>query len=254
MTTTLGALIASGNFTGYRTSTYTSLDADAIEQLLYQRDYGSYSVGSAHEDAFFAAESITTVDIHTWTCTDTGVGLRVLCMNGEAFALSWQTARKSEHEVVLLSQEARDRLAARWEAHRPATENSDRFVDAASLGLPVAGPGEESFGVDEDSPAHALRPSIRGVAQWLTAIEATGGVDAVTSREVLVSCLEGANAQVATDIDTLEAIANIREKGRDPGHAFDDEEKSTIKRLTTIREQIIAPIEARIAQLDAGHP
>lgn len=43
--------------------------------------------------------------IHSWICTDTQVGIAVLTLDGQPVAISQQPARKSDEEILFLSDE-----------------------------------------------------------------------------------------------------------------------------------------------------
>ena len=253
MPQTLGALIAAGTFPGLRTTDASwRLDAEEIETLLHDRSYGDFSRGDQHCAAFYDAERLTAVEIHTWTCTDTLVGLQVLRLDGMPVALSWQPYRKSDHEVALLSGAARDHFVARWEAHRPAPERPGRFVSPNSLSLPVADPGDPEIEIDEQSPVEHLRPSLVGAAQWLEAIRPRGGIEAVTDRGLLVSCRAGAQADIDLHQGLLDSFAALRVRDGTQDEADSEEEREARGRIGWTKVNLVDPIDRRLAELGAA--
>lgn len=244
MVTTLGELLASSTFTGYPIDTYCDLDADDIEQLLYGRSYGDWEQAGCHHDRFCKAESLTTVCINTWICTDTRVGLEVYCLNGVAFALSWQTGRKSDQHRVLISKEARDRLMERWEAHRETAAPEVGFLDPTCLALPINAPGQRAFDIDTNSPVERLTLSGYGVAQWLDTIGGAEKLDTIHNPDTLALSIKSVETTIAQDQRLLESIATLQARENDTT-LYADEADQAAKRVAWGRDAVLAPLQAR---------
>lgn len=63
--------------------------------------------GSAWDAADLRLQSYP---LFTWTCTDTGVGLRALYFDGKPVAATYQPYRKSDKEFKWVSKEAADKV------------------------------------------------------------------------------------------------------------------------------------------------
>lgn len=251
MTQTLGALIESGDFSGYKVESATwQLDANAIETLLYDRDYGDWQRDGEHCSAFYDKEAFTAVEINTWLCTDQYVGLEILCLNGTPVALSWQTGRKSDRRVALLTPATRDLFIEAWERHRPADGESKAFVSAASLALPIAGPGEKPFDIDHSSPVHSLRLSVRGLLDWIASLEPQGGIASITDTATLIGARDAARADIANMRRSRDSFDHIDEdKKRENAELLASHKADCEARIAEVDAHLLTPILHRLAQL-----
>lgn len=254
MTHTLGALIESGDFTGYEIEDATwQLDAQAIEQLVYGHDYADYMHEGEHCSTFYEAEKMTAVQIHTWLCTDQHVGLEILCLRGVPLVLSWQTGRKSERGLAFLSEASRDHFAEAWERHRPGKKPSFEVVSQQSLDLPVAGPGEKPFYVDHTSQVTALRLSTPGVKQWMETLEPAGGIAFCSDARVIRTALASAEAEVTQQISSRDRFDDIDEERRiEHAELLANHKAECEARIAELRAHLVEPLSRRLAQLEAG--
>lgn len=254
--TTLGSLIASKDFSGYKVANAQwSLEANQIEQLLYCRDYGDWSQGEEHEQRFFEAETLTAVAIDTWICTDTHVGLEILCVNGTPFALSWQTARKNDRDIMLIDEEGYQALQAAWERHRGETKTNQSFVSKQTLGLPVSGSSEKAYSVDTSSGLYGLSLDAHAIAQWMEDIKPEGGLSSISDVDTLKSCIAGVTSDIIMHermIENTEGyLAKHAEetiKGRD---SISNELEKSKTRVALLTSHLLTPLQARLAELEA---
>lgn len=73
-------------------------------------------IQACNVDAFWmplADNGFTIRPIDTWTCTDTEVGLKLICLDGEPICVSFQDSRKGAVKYDWVSREAYDKARAR---------------------------------------------------------------------------------------------------------------------------------------------
>ncbi|MCW3783005.1 hypothetical protein [Defluviimonas salinarum] len=252
---TLASLIASRDFVGRKAwDAGWFMDGDEIESALYGT-YGSWS-GSEHASLFFENEKMTSIDIDKWICTDTRVGLELLLLNGEPVAVTWQSARKADKEMRFISAEARDLFVTAWERHRPAPDLAASVLDEATLNMPVAPAGQEPYGTWGDlGRREGLHLSVSGVARWLAAVAAEGGLGTV-SNEATLKCVEaGLRAEIGNGEARLEEYAGLpaerREAMKEP---LAKVEAEILEYNASIRAKLLDPIQARLADLAPDTP
>lgn len=251
MTQTLGALIESGDFTGYNIeSAEWHIDAAMIENLLYGRYYAEFQREHEHGSTFFEKENLTVVEINTWLCTDRDVGLKILCLNGTPVGLSWQTGRKSDPQVSLLTPATRDLFIEAWERHRPASGEGEAFVSPESLVLPIAGPGEKPFEIDNHSKVRDLRLSTRGLLSWMQTLEPEGGLSSVCDIELLTQVRETIRADIANQHRARNQFDD-NEAAKKPENAelIAAHKNRADARIEETQAHLLDPVERRLAQL-----
>lgn len=239
---TLRSLIASNDFEGYRSfkGDY-GLRGELIEQAIYSNN-GSGYVDYAHDQAFFEQNDVDVIDISTWTCTDTQVGLQVVRMAGQPSALIWQPYRKSDQEMVFLTEKARDDMRKAWEAARPDTELDSYIIDDASLDMPLAPPGGKQFDIAGHQGKMLISLSVYGFAQWLETLKDTGGIEGVTDAGILTHGLGAADAQIASHERLMRQVAECPPERRDLAGMEDFLKQADAVR--EMRDEIATRIEA----------
>jgi hypothetical protein len=254
MTRTLRTLIETRDFTGYTVQEDSwALDADQIEDLLYSRSYGDWNTADEHLTAFYESEKLSSVDINTWICTDTRVGLQILCLNGVPFALSWQVGRKCDREIELLNQESYNFLKYAWEKHRVSPKNNTNFLTDAVLDIPVSGSNDKAYPIDQSSDLSRLALSAYGVALWMKDIKPDGGLASVTHPNVLRACIQG----VEFDIHMHQRSVENTEKYLETHSS--EQDVSTIEttvaefkeRIAFLTKDMLEPLQTRLAELEA---
>ncbi|NDV50167.1 hypothetical protein [Salipiger sp. PrR003] len=210
---TLGEIIASKNFEGRRVHEDYGIDPETIEDLLYDRPSGLYSYSNSHGDAFLNNENLQVVELNTWICTDTGVGMNLMLLNDEPIAVSWQSARRNPTSYAFISEEAYELLREAWERHRPERNIQDKLIDAETLAMPVAPAGQAAYDI-EDRDATNLRLSAVGVAGWMDELDRAGnGLADVENVETLKAALASCEAHVSSQRALLDRIAENSENG-----------------------------------------
>ena len=69
---------------------------------------------STHYQRFAAGENFEEVDLRTWLCTDTEVGLYAVLWDGEFFALHYKGARKSERRWFYANEDSLTKFVKAW--------------------------------------------------------------------------------------------------------------------------------------------
>lgn len=257
MTRTLRTLIESRDFTGYTVQKHGwFLDADKIEELLYHRSYGDWDAADVHLTAFYENENITSVDINTWMCTDTYVGLQLLCLNDAPFALSWQTGRKSTRDIQLLNPTAHTLLANAWEKYRVNPKNNTDFVPDTSLDIPISGSNDDPYAIDMSCGIENLAIAAHSVAQWMEDIKENGGLASVHNPNIIRSCIQGVEFDIhmhQRSIDNTEIHLKNQKEKRDMSSVETTlgEFKERIELLTT---HLLRPLQEHLAELEAKEP
>ena len=253
MTQTLGALIASGDFTGYEVQDATwQLDAQQIESLVYGHDYGDYEHEGEHCSTFYKAEKMTAVQLHTWLCTDQYVGLELFCLGGTPLLLSWQTGRKSDRHLAFLSEASRDVFAEAWERHRPAKRPRFDIVSELSLALPLAGPDKTPFDIDRSSSVSELRLSMTGIRQWVESIEPDGGIAYCDDITMLQAALDAAEADIVHQTASRDRFDDIDEdRKRENAEILARHKAECEARIAEVKAHLVEPLTRRLGQITA---
>lgn len=244
---TLGEIIASKNFEGRDVSGYTGLDYGDIEKLIYDRTPGYHPESDEHEAAFDANEDLKVIELNTWVCSDTGVGLKLLVLNGEPIAISWQSGRKCDRSFGFVSEEALDLLKTAWERHRPTPKNHDKLLDPATLAMPIAAPGARAYDI-ADRDATSLQLSHVGVAGWMDDLDKKGnGLEDVDDPVVLHAAISTCEAQVTW-------TAKLLDQYETSDAADEDDECDLVadvkKELVVIRDRMLPALWARLEVLE----
>ncbi|MFZ3583151.1 hypothetical protein ACOI1H_13405 [Loktanella sp. DJP18] len=246
--TTLRALIAGEDFTDYSVENASwRLDADAIESILYDRTVGDWSLGDRHTEAFYKAETMTSVALNSWLCTDQQVGLYLLCLNGTPFALSWQIGRKCDRNVAFLNYETMIFFRTAWEEHRPDQTERQVLVNDAVLDMPLAAPGHKPFELDEQSNVEDVRLSIFGIDDWMKSLAPAGGLGTFYDQDVLASLTRIAEFGISrtemriAEIDTRAVTGSLQNQADFTSYRAD-----LVNEKMAWEQEILTPLRMRL--------
>jgi hypothetical protein len=112
---TLGELIDTKDYSGVVVKDDWFLqynDIDSIVGLNVRED-------DDHYDKFEEMFALTHIEICTWTCNDSRVGLILYCIDGEPIMISSQTSEESDLELAFVSMQTGIMLEAAWKMARP---------------------------------------------------------------------------------------------------------------------------------------
>jgi len=249
---TLRTLIASNDFSAYKhhEGSY-GLRGETIEEALYSNN-GSGFVDYAHDDAFFKQNKVDIYDISTWICTDTHVGLQVMRLAGTPVAIIWQPFRKTDPEMVFLSDETRDAVRAAWEAARPNIEVDSSIIDDVSLDMPLAEPKGKQFDISGRVGAMMISLSSYGAAQWIDSLKDSGGLAGASDPGALTHALHATDGRIAGHEDFMRKIAALPEDRRMLADLTDMINEASLvremrnelaKRLEEVTGEPVAPAE-----------
>lgn len=176
---------------------------------------------------------------------------KFLCLNGVPFALSWQTARKSDRDVQLLNQESYNFLKYAWEKHRNIPKGNTDFVADHSLDVPVSGSNDTPYPIDQSSHLGRLALSTHGVALWMEDIKDKGGLASVTNPEVIRACIEGVEFDIHMHQRSIKSTEQYLETHKDSKAAASI--KKTVSefkdRIALLTDKLLKPLQARQAEL-----
>ena len=248
--TTLRALIASKDFAGYDVQNASwCLDADKIEDMLYDRSYGSYSASDAHCRAFYDAEEVTQVSINSWLCSDQYVGLYVLCLNGTPFALSWQVGRKCDYDVAFLNDETCAFFREKWEEYRPAESRPITIIKDEVLDMPLAGPGQKPYSLDHSTGVENVCLDAWGVDKWLADLNTAGGLQSFEDVAVLKRVIESAQKEHDLNVARIAQIDAIPDERRKDNQDHLVQYRGELVQLKEEIERLMAPLHSRLDDL-----
>lgn len=222
MPQTLRDLIVSNDFTGYRvTEGDWTFQSDEIENAIYGFN-GACNLSDDVIQRFTAAYNFEMIDINTWICTDTNVGLQILRIQGCPVATAWQSGRKCDRTISFLNEEAFKTFKAAWETAKEPPKEQANILPVDALDMPVPGPKEKSLDMEtfqDDVPGL----SAYGVAEW---VQRQGGLDQVTHRPSLGYIQQILSNEVKHGAELLMRLRELDAKdGALPASALDTEFK-----------------------------
>lgn len=121
----LREMIETKDFTGCHASRYFGQE-DMSQDIFGEYQFDEYKTIRALEDT----NRFTCYGIRTWLCTDTIVGIFVVCLDGDPLYITYKSYRKSGTSYYFVSDVAFARFKDIWDNHRPDPESEYIIADS----------------------------------------------------------------------------------------------------------------------------